>query len=539
MLDTERGTEEPAKDWERARAFNFSAFRRTSFSQRVKHLIAPKSYLRRRDRKLAALARHPLMAGSTRAERRFFARYSDEIECAPGDILVKQGFISHWFFMIVDGVSDVIQNGHVSRRLHGGDYFGELAFFGGGSHSATVRASTNLKLLVVHRRHFAVLIDQIPSLRRELMASMTARLRAAAAALDLEPTVLSPGLLADTHSRPRWVIAKSRRIAARLRRFGWATAIIAVGGLLLVNYHPPVAVVAPGPTFDISKDIVITGVPNGALNGEYLLTSIRIERPNVVGLLMAAVRADREIVAIPRAEDLGWVRTQQRILFNESRLLAAAAAAKNQGMQVSLSGSGAVITGLIPESPAAPLLRRGDVIVGVDDQIVGVSADAGRFISSHGSGPFIKLEIERQGAKSVVEVPVDRSDRNSETTLAIGAFVRTRGLEVQLPFEVEFRKRDIGGPSAGLIYALAISDMLNSVDYAKGRTIAATGTINADGHVGAVGAVRYKGESSRHAGAWIFFVPSALVDETSGQPLLVFGIDSLVDALTALVESQI
>lgn len=540
MLDTERESEEaPPTDWEQARALAVLSRRRGALSVWVRRLLSPGAALRRRDSKLSRLARHPLLAKCSRGERRLFSWYADEVECAPGDTIVRQKYIGHWFFLIDSGVADVIRDRRIVGRLHGGQYFGELALFGGGGHPSTIRARTLLRLFVVHRRHFAVLIDRIPRLRWELISSMSRRLRASATENAVVQPVIVPDFLVSPQPKPRWTIGASRRIAARVRRIAWTVVLLVAAGFALANFHPPVAVITPGPTFDVSHDIAITGLPVEVPSGKYLLTSIRVDRPNVLGLLLAAVRADREIVPIPRNEDLKWVHLQQQTLFNESRLLAAAAAAKAQGMKVSLTGTGALVTGLIPESPASGALQRGDVIVSVDESAVSVAADAGRLIKSHEGSHALRLEVERQSRRIAVNVPTTVEPRHSESTLAIGAFVQTRELRVELPFKIDFVKRDIGGPSAGLVYALAISDMLNQADYAHGRTIAATGTIDADGRVGAVGGVKYKGESSQRAGALIFLVPSGLVDEAAGQPLLVLGIDSLIEALTALIESQI
>lgn len=542
MLDTERGTDTtPVRDWERERALSVLRLRsrRRRWADFFRRLLAPRAYLRQRDSKLARLARHPLLAGCSRAERRLFAWYSDQIECEPGDVLVRQGWIGHWFFLIDDGVVDVIQNSQTVTRLHGGQYFGELALFAGGAQPVTIRAHSHIKLFVTHRRHLAVLIDRIPNLRWELIASMARRLRATSAAQGIVP-VLTPEFLVDASLfKPHWALGGSRRLTSSLRKLAFGAALLIPAGFVLVNYQPPVAVIAPGPTYDISRDIVISGVASETPSGKYLLTSIRVERPNLLGFIAAAIRADREVVPIPHDEDVKWVRLQQEALFVESRMLAAAAAAKVQGMEVSLSGTGALVTGLIPDSPAAAVLQRGDVIVAINGASVRVATDAAKLIKSHKGDALLKLDLERSGRSTVVYVPRAPELGGSESILAIGAFVLTRDLEVNLPFRVDFKDRDIGGPSAGLVYALAISDMLNGADYARGRIIAATGTIDSEGHVGPVGGVRYKGEASQRAGAGIFLVPSAFVDETAGQPLLVFGINSLLDALSVLVESQI
>lgn len=542
MLETEQETKPQEKGWEQTRALSVIAARRdrASIGRRLSRLINPVAYLRRRATKIGRLASHPLLRECSRADRKLFAWFSDEIECPPGETLVRQGWIGYWFFLIDQGAADVIQEGRAVGRLYRGQYFGELALFGGGAHPATIKALTRMRLFVIHRRHLAVLIDRIPLLRRELIASMVRRLRTASAVRGLTPAVLTPDLLADVaFPKPRWALVATRRIIVRIRRLALALVLIVPATIALANYHPPIAVLSPGPTFDISKDIVISGVPADRPNGRYLLTSVRVARPNVFGLLLAAIRADREIVPIPKDEDLKWIRDQQHALFNESRLLAAAAAARAEGLPVSLTGTGAVVTGLVPESPAVGVLERGDVILGIDNGTVGLAADAAKLAEAHKGRSPLKISINRDGRTQVVYAERADDRRNSETVLSFGAFVQTRDLQVQLPFQIQFRERDISGPSAGLVYALAISDMLNKNDFAGGRAIAATGTIDTEGRVGPVGGLRYKGEASHQAGAWIFLVPLSQVDETSGQPLLAFGITSLKEALAALFESQL
>jgi Lon-like protease len=115
--------------------------------------------------------------------------------------------------------------------------------------------------------------------------------------------------------------------------------------------------------------------------------------------------------------------------------------------------------------------------------------------------------------------------------VGIGVLLETRGLAVDLPFEIRFEDRDIGGPSAGLAYALAITDLLDDGDFAQGRTVAATGTISIDGGVGPVGGVRQKAIAVDDAGADLLFVPQGEVDEASAEGLTVRGVRTLEQAL--------
>jgi PDZ domain-containing protein len=113
--------------------------------------------------------------------------------------------------------------------------------------------------------------------------------------------------------------------------------------------------------------------------------------------------------------------------------------------------------------------------------------------------------------------------------------VSTRNLHVVLPFSITFKARPgVGGPSAGLAYALAVTDMLDQPDDARGRAIAATGTIAPDGSVGPVGGVHEKAIAVRRAGATVFIVPAEEISSVKEGGLLVRGATNLDQAVRVL-----
>jgi PDZ domain-containing secreted protein len=106
-----------------------------------------------------------------------------------------------------------------------------------------------------------------------------------------------------------------------------------------------------------------------------------------------------------------------------------------------------------------------------------------------------------------------------------------------LPFTVEFRHHNVVGPSGGLIYALAIEDLLSGDDRARGRVIAATGEVNAAGDVEPVAYVNEKAIGARHAGAQLLLTPTSEAYEAVGAGLPVTGVSSVKEALSRLAES--
>ncbi len=310
--------------------------------------------------------------------------------------------------------------------------------------------------------------------------------------------------------------------------------LLAAGGF----YRPPVAVFAPGPAVDVARDISITGVPADRPTGRYLLVAVTVQQPNALGALYAALDPNRELISlaslIPEGVSSREFLRRQKSLFSESQRMAAAAAASAAGLEVSVSGRGAQVVGLSSSSPAKGVLRAGDVVTAVDGAPIGLATELRSVISARPAGTSFELMVEREGSPSSLRVVSTRLAPQDGGGAGIGVLVATRDLSVQLPFEIQFRQRDIGGPSAGLAYALAIEDMLDPRDLARGRTIAASGTIRLDGEVGPVGGLREKKESATRAGAVLLLVPSEEIGEVGGGGLRVRGVDTLQDALSVL-----
>lgn len=309
--------------------------------------------------------------------------------------------------------------------------------------------------------------------------------------------------------------------------------ILAAGGYI---YHPPVAVLAPGETIDVTDDITIEGTESHEISGAYMLTSVRVHQPNVFGVAMAFAR-DRDVIPmdalIPSDVDPEeWIEEQQS-LFDQSQMVAAAAAAQSAGMEVDITGTGARVLGVIEGTPASDVLSSDDVILAVNGEEVALAADLQDEIRAHPAGTEFTLTVERDGEEIKVDVASAQLEAG-EGAAGIGVWIETRDMDVGLPFEVSFADREIGGPSAGLAYALAVHDLLVSEDLADGRAVAATGQIEMDGRVRRVGGVDAKAISVRDAGGDLFLVPSSEVDAARGVGISVRGVDSLDEAIRSL-----
>ena len=115
--------------------------------------------------------------------------------------------------------------------------------------------------------------------------------------------------------------------------------------------------------------------------------------------------------------------------------------------------------------------------------------------------------------------------------------LKTYKVSLDTPFPVSFKETDIGGPSAGLAFALTLIDELTAGELTGGQTIATTGTIEDDGTVGEVGGVAQKTRAVESAGAKIFLVPPGEYTDAksaASHDLIVIPVNNIDDAIKAL-----
>ena len=159
--------------------------------------------------------------------------------------------------------------------------------------------------------------------------------------------------------------------------------------------------------------------------------------------------------------------------------------------------------------PAAGVLHAGDVIAAVDGTPVSCAQDTGALIRAHSPGSVVTLTIVRHGKLQRVRLKT----ANVAGHAVIGVFVAESFV---FPFTVNIKVGDIGGPSAGMMFALGIVDKLTPGSLTGGRFIAGTGEISADGAVSAIGGIQQKMAGARAAGATIFLTPAANCSDTTG-----------------------
>ncbi len=159
--------------------------------------------------------------------------------------------------------------------------------------------------------------------------------------------------------------------------------------------------------------------------------------------------------------------------------------------------------------PAAAALKPGDQITAVDGTPIGCSHNTGTLIRQHPPGSQVTLTVQRDGQTRHITLRTANVQGHS----VIGVFLTEN---FRFPFTIKIKVGDIGGPSAGMMFALGIVDKLTPGSLTGGRFIAGTGEISANGAVSPIGGIQQKMAGARAAGATWFLTPAANCADTSG-----------------------
>jgi PDZ domain-containing protein len=208
---------------------------------------------------------------------------------------------------------------------------------------------------------------------------------------------------------------------------------------------------------------------------------------------------------VPHGSTVAERREDARAEMTRSEEVAAAVALRAAGFKVKTSNEGALVEGVASDAPAAEVLERRDVIVAVDGRLVDTPSDLRRLVGLRSPGDTVQLVVRRDGKERDVSVRTIADPRNEREPL-IGIRVAPAA-DIELPRKVDIDLGDVGGPSAGLAFALDILEELNR-DVDGDYRVAATGEIELDGSVGSVGGIKQKVFGVRKANADVFLVPA-------------------------------
>jgi CRP-like cAMP-binding protein len=135
-----------------------------------------------KDPRVDLLRKVHLFSGCTDKQLAFIVTRVEDVDAPSGKVLCEEGTSGGEFFVVVSGSADVKRAGNVIGQMGPGDFFGEIALIDHGPRSATVTASSPMRLLILGSAQFQDVLHQDPDMARQLLYAVTKRLRAAAAA---------------------------------------------------------------------------------------------------------------------------------------------------------------------------------------------------------------------------------------------------------------------------------------------------------------------------------------------------------------------
>jgi Lon-like protease len=264
------------------------------------------------------------------------------------------------------------------------------------------------------------------------------------------------------------------------------------------------------------------------------MVDILISRASLFERLFPQVHDGAELVPEEEFNPEGLSQSERReeslSEMSASQQIAIAVALRHLGHKV--DPLGAEVAQILPGAPADGKLRVGDVIVGAKGREVSTPEDLFEAMSTHTPGTPVRLDV-RRGGREIEIVVGTRASTDGERRAVVGIIVQP---ELRFPVDIRIDAGNIGGPSAGLAFALDIVDELGE-DLDSGRRVVVTGTLGLDGRVGPIGGIEQKTLGARLVDADVFLVPdenAAAARSRADGDLEVIPVSTFQEALSVL-----
>jgi PDZ domain-containing protein len=271
----------------------------------------------------------------------------------------------------------------------------------------------------------------------------------------------------------------------------------------------PYFVISPGGTYDIGSRLRVPDEQRRPM-GRMAFTAVYEQEASWTEVARTQVLGQAELVPAAAIRPPGTTQEQlnqtNKRLIDESKPIAAVVALRAAGYTVDISGQGAQVEGILKGLPADGVLQVGDIIVALDGQAIETTNALIAGIRQHKPGDLVMLTILRDGQHQDVQLGVAASPTEPGRPL-VGVTISTYLYDVRMPFPVDVESDNVGGPSAGFMFALGILDAITDGDLTRGYYVVGTGTIAADGSIGAVGGAAEKALAAEQDGAQLFLVP--------------------------------
>jgi Lon-like protease len=321
-----------------------------------------------------------------------------------------------------------------------------------------------------------------------------------------------------------------------LRSVAYAVSLALIAAALALTPLPFVEY-APGRPNEIPPLIEVTGVETTPIEGTTALLTVFLRDATPLSATRVLLDPARELAPASTIAPSGLTPEffeAQRDSFADAFQIATAVGAEAAGVEVDVTTEVRIVD-VLEGSPADGLLAAGDRVVAVDGRPLDDAAQLQARTRRAEDGDELTLTIDHAGSERDVQVRLAPLGGGGQVGLGVLAETATTSLE--LPFEVALGSTRIGGPSAGMMTAVTLFDLLSEEDLIAGRTVLGTGTVAVDGRVGPVGGVPEKVRSAHEYGADLVLVPAAQLEAAqlaAPDGFEVIGVATVDEAIEAL-----
>ncbi|MEP7059555.1 MAG: S16 family serine protease [Actinomycetota bacterium] len=303
-----------------------------------------------------------------------------------------------------------------------------------------------------------------------------------------------------------------------------------LSGVIRLPYYS----IGPGPAREVAPLISITGHRAYGSNGKLVMTTVRFAQLTPISALGAWLDPNKSVVdqqvLYPSGQTVQQEQQRSISQMDQSKIDAAYTVLGTLTAYPRDHGTGALVESTVDGCAADGKLFSGDIITRINSTDISSQEDAAKV-----------LEAQRSGAAIAFRVTAAGETENIQLTRAVCGDSKVPLVGVSLldpfPFGIQISSGDVGGPSAGLMWALGLYDELTPGDLTGGATIAGTGTIDLAGNVGPIGGITDKVVAAQDAGASVFLVPQDDMKELAGvdtKGMRLIPVSTFAEALSAL-----
>ena len=338
----------------------------------------------------------------------------------------------------------------------------------------------------------------------------------------------------------------------RLRRAVAAGTFVLVVVLIAAVFLVPVNAVieAPGPTWNVldngksaDQDVLkVSGTETYPTEGALRMTTVSVSGcpgypVTTADLIAAWISSDRRIVdrneVCPQDQSAQQVEETGKAQMTASQDSAVIAALIETGM----AGAMHLTVTEVIEQQTSTEVQAGDVLETITPEggqatTITSFSQLRELMTTIPEGTRVTLGVNR-GEQQTTAALTTIAPQEGTTGSLLGLSLK---ISVDSTVEASFGLSDVGGPSAGMMFALGVVDEITPGSLTGGKDISGTGTINMDGQVGPIGGIQQKMAGARNSGSRFFLAPASNCDEVRGhepEGMQVFAVSTLHEAVTA------